>query len=126
VAVWFRWNGYDHCLAMDRYGYPAANFQALYRIVEARRVELRHGTPAMVRRSFAGFQVALPPPKRWPEILGVPDDATPDQIRAAHRARLKDLHPDLAGPVASHAAMAELNHARDEALADRAARAAAA
>jgi len=62
VAVWFTWDGMQVCIPVDRYATPAANLQAIHHIVEARRVELRHGTLALVRATFQGF-VALPAPK---------------------------------------------------------------
>ena len=33
------------------------------------------------------------------EVLGVRDDATPDEIRAAYRVAAKRLHPDASGDV---------------------------
>ncbi|MFN3349084.1 hypothetical protein [Pseudorhodoplanes sp.] len=49
VAVWFVWDGIQVCIPVDRYATPEANLQAIHHIVEARRVELRHGTLALVR-----------------------------------------------------------------------------
>ncbi len=46
------------------------------------------------------------------QILGVPRDATADQVRRAYRARALRLHPDRAGGDAGR--MAELNAAHDE------------
>ncbi len=43
-------------------------------------------------------------------LLGVGPDATPDDIRAAHRRLAATTHPDLGG---SHAEMQEINVARD-------------
>ena len=59
VAVWFTWDGLGVCIAVDRYQTVEANLQAIHHIIEARRTELRHGTLALVRASFAGF-LALP------------------------------------------------------------------
>jgi hypothetical protein len=52
VAVWFTWDGMQVCIAVDRYQKVASNLQAIHHIIEARRVELRHGTLALVRASF--------------------------------------------------------------------------
>src|SRR5215203_4552412 len=72
VAVWFTWDGLQVCIPVDRYDSPAANLQAIHHIIEARRVELRHGTLSLVRASFQGFK-ALPAPqgKHWRDILGL-------------------------------------------------------
>lgn len=117
VAVWFSWDGLQVCIPVDRYDTPAANLQAIHHIIEARRVELRHGTLALVRATFSGFQ-ALPAPKgkHWRDILEI-TAATPtrlhveDQYKRLSRTR----HPDAGG---STEAMAELNAARDAALSE--------
>lgn len=117
VAVWFVWDGMQVCIPVDRYNSIAANLQAIHHIVEARRVELRHGTLALVRATFSGF-VALPAPKGkgWREVLALPSDArgTKDEIEQAFRVLAAVRHPDVAG--GSTDAMAELNNARDTAL----------
>lgn len=91
--------------------------QAIHHIIEARRVELRHGTLALVRATFTGF-AALPAPaakRHWRSILGF---ATFDHVSAAiinerFKKLAKDVHPDKGG---ASGEMAELNRARDEAL----------
>src|SRR5512146_2624661 len=55
VAVWFVWDGMQVCIAVDRYATVEGNLQAIHHIIEARRVELRHGTLALVRATFTGF-----------------------------------------------------------------------
>jgi hypothetical protein len=114
VAVWFTWAGMCVCIAVDRYASVEANLQAIHHIIEARRVELRHGTLALVRATFTGFK-ALPAPagKQWWQVLGVKADATADQIRAAHKALASKNHSDHGG---NDARMAEINVARDEGL----------
>lgn len=116
VAVWFVWDDLQLCIPVDRYSYVASNLQAIHHIIEARRVELRHGTLALVRASFAGFK-SLPAPqgKHWREILGIAAGAlvTPDNVTAAYRRLAGDRHPDKGG---SADAMSELNTARDTAL----------
>lgn len=109
VAVWFTWDGLQVCIPVDRYATVEANLQAIHHIIEARRVELRHGTLALVRATLTGF-VALPAPRPWHAVLGVAPTATREEIVAAHRRLAARAHPDVGG---SDAAMAEINAARD-------------
>jgi hypothetical protein len=119
VAVWFTWDGLQVCIPVDRYLTVEANLQAIHHILEARRVELRHGTLALVRASFTGFK-ALPAPsghRPWREVLQFPDLArqySEAEIRAQHRKLASNFHPDREG--GDGAKMAELNAARGEAL----------
>lgn len=117
VAVWFEWEGQQRCIAVDRYPKVEHNLQAIHHILEARRVEMRHGGLHIVRQTFKGF-VALPAPegaKPWREVLGLNGAVTADQIKAAYREQAKQSHPDTVG--GSKDAMAALTRARDEALA---------
>jgi hypothetical protein len=110
VAVWFTWEGAQYCIPVDRYETPAANLQAIHHVLEARRVELRHGTLALVRATFAGFR-ALPAPtsKSWREVIGGDADVRDmPTVRIAYKRRAGQLHPDKGG---SHEAMTELNAA---------------
>ncbi|SEQ71746.1 hypothetical protein SAMN05216548_10742 [Faunimonas pinastri] len=122
VAAWFTWDGLQVCIPVDRYTTVEANLQAIHHVLEARRVELRHGTLALVRASFQGLR-ALPAPARrscW-EVLGLDKPGqmiNREIIERAYREKAKATHPDRGG---SQEAMAELNHARDEALLSEAA-----
>jgi hypothetical protein len=118
VAVWFTWDGAQRCIAVDRYASPAANLQAIHHIIEARRVELRHGTLAMVRATFQGFTALAAPAtaRAWWEVLGVAKTATADEIRAAYRRLSSQHHPDKGG---SHDAMTAVNAAYQRALEER-------
>ncbi len=109
VAVYFTWEQMQVCIPVDRYDTVAANLQAIHHIIEARRVELRHGTLALVRASFAGFK-ALPAPN-WRAVLG-PSIRTAEEVEARYRDLARERHPDRGGTDAS---MAELNEARDAA-----------
>lgn len=118
VAVWFNWDGLSVCIPVDRYDTPAKNLQAIHHIIEARRVELRHGTLNLVRASLQGFKALPPPPgtkpkRPWWDVLGVPATASKSQIEDNYRHKAKTAHPDAGG---SQEAMAELNAARDEGL----------
>lgn len=118
VAVWFVWDGMQVCIPVDRYNSVASNLQAIHHIIEARRVELRHGTLALVRASFTGFK-ALPAPKgkHWRDILelGLEGQLTARDVDETYRRLARKRHPDAGG---SAEAMAELNSARDTALAE--------
>ena len=120
VAIWFTWDGLQVCIPVDRYSSVEANLQAIHHIIEARRVELRHGTLALVRATFTGF-IALPAPaskRDWRDVLGLNEDersrVNEAIIEGRYRKLASELHPDRAS--GSTAAMAELNVARDEAL----------
>lgn len=114
VAVWFVWDAMQLCIAVDRYNSMAANLQAIHHIIEARRVELRHGTLHLVRATFAGFQ-ALPAPegKHWRDILQVTGSPSREAVEANFKRLAQDRHPDRGG---STDQMAELNNARETAL----------
>lgn len=117
VAAWFVWDGEQVCIPVDRYDTPEANLQAIHHVIEARRVELRHGTLALVKATFRGF-CALPPPvatRPWHTVLGLASpETTASAINDAYRKLAAQAHPDR--PNGSHESMAELNRARDEAL----------
>lgn len=119
VAVWFMWDGEQRCIAVDRYAKVEHNLQAIHHIIEARRTEVRHGGLVIARTAFRGFSVAqieAPGAKPWHAVLGVPVDAPPDVIRAAHRRLAAEHHPDRGG---NPALMAEINRARDIGLRER-------
>lgn len=112
IALYFEWDDGQRCIAVDRYPKPAENLQAIFHILEARRVEARHGGISIVRQTFKGF-LALPSPDGvdWRKILGFkPSEmVTPAAVDIAWRALADAAHPDKGG---SHDAMAELNGAR--------------
>jgi hypothetical protein len=116
VAVWFTWDGEQRCIPVDRYDRLEGNAQAIHHIIEARRSELLHGGMTTVRQSFKGF-TALPPPegspprKPWHMVLGVPPSASPAEIDAAWKAKMRIAHPNAGG---SAPAVHLLNQAREE------------
>jgi hypothetical protein len=113
VAVYFTWEAMQICIPVDRYDTVAGNLQAIHHVLEARRVELRHGTLALVRATFRGF-AALPPPKSWRDVLTIEPGTRPsiEIIEQRFRDLARERHPDRGG---SNEMMAELNRARDEA-----------
>jgi hypothetical protein len=120
VAAWFTWDGEQFCIPVDRYLTPAANLQAIHHILEARRVELRHGTLALVRATFSGFR-ALPAPagqkkRTWREVMNFGEEHPPltmPQVKERYRQLASARHPDKNG--GSHERMTELNNALTEA-----------
>jgi len=119
VSLWFEWDDGQRCIAVDRYPTPQDNLQAIHHVLEARRVELRHGGIHIVRQTFKGF-LALPAPDAvdWRKVLGFrPSEmVTPGAIDAAYRERAEKAHPDKPG--GSEAEMARLNLARSAAKRD--------
>lgn len=114
VAVWFKWDGEQRCIAVDRYPKVEDNLQAIHHVLEARRTEVRHGTLELVRASMRGLKALPPPPgQSWREILALPKSGpvSADQVRKAHLTLAAERHPDKPG--GSTEAMADLNRARD-------------
>jgi hypothetical protein len=102
VAVWFVWDGLSVCIAVDRYQTVEANLQAIHHIIEARRVELRHGTLALVRATFTGFRaLPAPPTENWWEVLQVPRDASHEDVNSAYKRERSKHHPDRGGDPAA-------------------------
>lgn len=113
AAVYFIRNGKQVSFACDQYHNPFDNIRAIGKTIEAMRGIARWGASDMLDRAFMGF-TALPAPEQWWQVLGVPSSATPEQINSAYRALAKSAHSDTGG---SDAAMARLNVARDQGLA---------
>lgn len=106
VAVYFRWDNMDCCIAVDRYLTVADNLQAIHHIIEAERTKMRHGGLNVVRAGFRGF-VALPPPMQstgqlpptWRRVLFGDEDVkvTLPQAEQRYRDLAKAEHPDAGG-----------------------------
>jgi hypothetical protein len=115
VAVWFLWSGLRVSIPLDRYTTPSCNLQGIYHVIQARRSELRHGSLALVRASFAGFQLAAPSDMDWAQVLGVSRRAHPDEIKEAYRRLASECHPDKGGDDARMAIIsAAWKQAREE------------
>jgi hypothetical protein len=118
VAVWFVWDGMQVCIPVDRYNTVQSNLQAIHLIVEARRVELRHGTLSLVRASLQGFlALAAPAGPEWWDILECKRDASLDVIRQQYRRIAAQAHPDK--PHGSTERMAAVNRAWEQAQEER-------
>lgn len=126
VAVYFQFKGKPMVMACDAYDNIASNLRSLGLAIEALRQLERHGGGVMMERAFAGFS-ALPPPegakprRPWWEVMRYSDDPeeremlSAAEIEARYRAMANKLHPDHGG---SDDAMAELNAAKEEAIAE--------
>lgn len=119
AAVYWRDGGANRCIAVDRYLKVEDNLCAIAATLDAMRAIERHGGAAILERAFTGF-TALPAPghgapRDWWEVLGV-DRATVTRegCKQAYRRLASQFHPDKPG--GSHAAMAELNAAQEQAL----------
>ncbi|OAE43966.1 hypothetical protein [Brucella intermedia] len=118
VALYFHLGDKPHCLPCDRYDRVADNIAAIAKHIEATRAIERYGVADMAEM-FAGF-TALPPQgekRNWRTVLNFAafDHVTTAIIEARFKKLAKELHPDVKG--GSHQAMADLNQAREEALA---------
>jgi hypothetical protein len=95
VAVWFVWDGLQVCIPVDRYNTVEANLQAIHHIIEARRVELRHGTLALVRATFTGFlALAAPAREPWWKVLEVEPTAGRSAVEHQYKRLRGTHHPD--------------------------------
>lgn len=114
VCVYFHHEGRAQALPCDTYTEVAQNIAAIAKHLEAVRAIERFGVSS-AHQMFDGF-VALPSNERhWWEVFGW-KAPTKDRaaVEARYRAIAKERHPD--SPGGSHAAMAELNRAKEEAL----------
>lgn len=121
AAVYFKLSGKDRVLASDAWDRTADNLAAIAAHIECIRGIDRYGVGTL-DQAFAGYD-ALPPPGTspkipWRKVFEYAEDARPSKvdIEARYKVLAKQFHPDLQG--GSHNAMAMLNSARDEALAE--------
>lgn len=102
VAIYFTWDGLPTCIAVDRYGKPQENLQAIHHCIEAERTKLRHGGINLVRAAFRGY-AALPPPmaaaaaRPWFEVLELPPSATLVEVELSYKRLRGRAHPDRGG-----------------------------
>jgi hypothetical protein len=106
-------------MAIDQYDRIEDNLAAVAATIEAMRAIERHGGAVILERAFTGF-LALPAPggqRPWRAVFdfGESELVTQRDVRARYRYLASERHSDKGG---SDAAMAELNVARDLALAE--------
>lgn len=98
VAVYFIRRRRELCFACDCWRLVQDNMHAINLTIQALRGIARWGTGDMMESAFRGF-AALPgigesTGLKWWEVLGLPINATSDQIQAAYRGLVKHFHPD--------------------------------
>lgn len=116
VALYFKYNGKDVSMCCDQYNRVWENIYALGKGIEALRGMERWGVSEFLDRAFTGFK-ALPEQsnaQQWYSVLGVPPNASPDEIKDAYRKLAQIHHPDAGG---SGDMFAKLNKAYQDALA---------
>jgi hypothetical protein len=115
VAVYWRDGKEQRCMAIDRYDRIADNLGAIAATIEAMRAIERHGGAEILNRAFTGFaRLAAPPSQDLPhEVLGVAENAAPNEIEYAYKRLAAQHHPDKGG---STETMAKINAARDAML----------
>jgi hypothetical protein len=114
VAVYFDFKDRKVCMACDTYRQVWENTYAIAQTIRAMRACDRWGVSGILDRLFTGF-VAITDDagKPWHTILKCSPEATPEEIKAAYRARMKEHHPDIAG---EHERAIEINRAYQQAI----------
>jgi hypothetical protein len=96
VAVYFKRNGKDLCFCCDRWNHVQDNMRAVALTIEALRGISRWGTGDMMEAAFTGFkQLAESSDSSWWQVLGIPVNSSPEQVKEAYRLLAKKFHPDL-------------------------------
>lgn len=114
VAVYFQRKGKPMVFACDKYYEACDNIYAIAKTIDAMRGIERWGASDMMERAFMGFK-ALNSDNAgdsWWSILGCDASSGPDEIDAAYKRKVREVHPDLGG---SNEAMTKVNLARDQA-----------
>ncbi|HTF32627.1 MAG TPA: J domain-containing protein [Myxococcota bacterium] len=117
IAVFFPWRAVERVLACDRWARVDHNLRAIARHIEAMRGIERWGVGSL-EQAFRGY-TALPETiavdRSWREVLELGELVNRDQVEAAFKRLARIRHPDLGG---TDDAMAELNLARERAIAE--------
>ena len=102
AAVYFDLKGKAVSLACDKWRRVEDNIWAIVKHIEAIRGQERWGVGS-VEQSFRGY-MALPAigqtsGLQWWNVLGVPVNASAEQVREAYQILVKKHHPDRGGDV---------------------------
>jgi hypothetical protein len=100
AAVYFELKGKPVSLACDKWRRVEDNIWAICKHIEALRGQERWGV-GNVEQAFRGY-MALPgigqtSGSNWWQVLGVPINAGPDQVKDAYRLLVAKHHPDKGG-----------------------------
>ncbi|HVX56954.1 MAG TPA: J domain-containing protein [Candidatus Saccharimonadales bacterium] len=100
AAVYFELKGKPVSLACDKWLRVEDNVYAIAKHIESLRAQDRWGVGS-IERAFTGY-MALPAvgessASDWWKTLGVPINATPEQVREAYRLLVRKHHPDVGG-----------------------------
>lgn len=116
VAVYFTLLGEQICFPCDRWTTMGDNLRAIAKHIDSIRGQARWGV-GTAKQAFAGYKALTAvagADEDWWTVLGVPENATIEAIKQAHRLAAQAAHPDLGG---SADQMSRINTARDRALA---------
>lgn len=102
AAVYFELKGKPVSLACDKWNRVEDNIWAIVKHIESIRGQDRWGVGS-VEQAFRGY-MALPAPGQtsgiqWWSVLGVPINASADQVKDAYRILVAKHHPDKGGDV---------------------------
>lgn len=105
VAVYFTFDNERTCIPVDRYNKVQDNLQAIFKVLEAKRTEYRHGGLNLIKASFRGY-AALPDPgkRNWRDVLGYQGHDI-DEVKQIYRRKIKESHPDNGGNASAAAAI---------------------
>lgn len=100
VAVYFELKGKPVSLACDKWNRVEDNIWAIVKHIESIRGQDRWGVGS-VEQAFRGY-MALPAPgqssgMQWWSVLGVPINASAEQVKDAYRILAAKHHPDKEG-----------------------------
>lgn len=100
AAVYFQFKGKPVSLACDKWRRVEDNIWAVVKHIEALRGQQRWGV-GTIEQAFRGY-TALPAVGqssgiKWWEVLGLPINASADQVKDAYRILVKKHHPDAGG-----------------------------
>lgn len=115
VAIYFQWKGKPRSLCCDQYQEVWENGYSIAQTISRMRDIARWGTSDFLEKAFDGF-IAIPEDagKDAFSILGLPKDATVEDVKAAFRKKAKEFHPDTIQ--GDNSLMVELNEAYHRAL----------